>query len=139
MKTVAELDAAIEETRRDSSDCDRTNDLILTLLSGAGLQDNVADLDIRVASLLRVAAIDHYTLYEHPKRRQIINFVTERFNERRFSISANYGIDAGGQGDEVCRRLGRIADDASTGLTEALESYGGLETLGQFANVYSKR
>lgn len=133
MQTLADLDAAIEAISQYSQkEMDQATDLVSALSNGEGLIDRISDVDLRVAGLLRIAAINHYILYEHPERRQLIELITERFSERGLSIAKSYGIDRNSQADEICRRLGRIADNAQGRLIEATESYGGVAKLGPF-------
>lgn len=133
MNTLADLDQAIENLRgRIADEPNFAIDLVNQLIDGSSLNQELADVNIRVAALLRIAAVDDQLLYMNRNRRQIIELIEGRLRETNSSVLKWYNIGTGGQADEVCRSLARIVQDASTGLQDAIELYEGVRNVERF-------
>ena len=133
LQSLRDLDTAIERLRQaDGSQGQDAEYLISALAEGVLLDAPLNHADVRVAGLLRITAIDHHVVYESEHRRNTIELIKERLKETDSTILTKYDLSPGNQADEDCRRMARVAEDAMTGLTSALQSYQGIATLKDF-------
>ena len=135
LESLTDLDAAIEEIdKHPEGQFERAAHVIESLLLATGLAEPLTGMDIRVAGLLRIAAVGGDVLYNSPRRRETIELIRNRLTEISPSILEHYNIDRRTQADEACQHLANMFPDAMDKLKEATGSYDGLDSLERFRN-----
>lgn len=130
ISTLLDLDTAIEDLKSPAGTPTLdVVELIASLSDEAELPPEVKQVDVRVAAVLRLAAVDHHALNESPHRRQLLDLVKERLNETGSSLLKKYNLADRKEAERVCSSMGRIADDAIDGLHTAIQSYHDVHSL----------
>ena len=93
---------------------------------------NDIPVDLRVASLLRVMAIDSKLFYNISHRKRSIDIILGRLEITASSVLAKYKIDKKTQADEQCNKLANLEPDAMKSLKQSLDKYNGIDRVVDF-------
>ena len=124
-----ELDTAINKIGNQSDRRAHAQTIISTLCECTAPPS--INIDLRIASILRLLSIDTTFVYTSLHRQHILRILRERLQQTQPRLLKTYRVDDSTQADELCRRLSPIVDDALGDLMTALGIYNGPDTLVQ--------
>lgn len=135
MGSISELDALIEKFEQHQIEgLEDVETIFDALLDESLLNKKIRDIDLRVAALLRLVAVDYDALYGSRNRKEALDQIRERLEETSPSVLKKLTIDRKTQADEVCRRIARIVPDAKKELDQRITAYDGVDNLSNFRN-----
>lgn len=127
MKTISDLENALEELKGQTEASDASESLIAKLCSS-----NDIPVDLRVASLLRLMAIDSKLIYDSSHRKKSLDIILNRLEITAPSVLTNYKIDKKTQADEQCNKLANLEPDAMKSFNQSLDKYNGINRVVDF-------
>ena len=131
--SISKLESDLVELASQADASGIAEDIIAELCKSSDLP-----IDLRVAGILRVAAINSDLILDSPNRRMAINLVLERLEKTGPSILKNYNIDNRSMADEKCRKLATLEPDAMARLEHLLGRYNGVDDLADFRQRFLK-
>lgn len=133
MTTISELDRDLVELAGQEDASSIADGIIAELCEPSGLP-----IDLRVAGILRVAAINSDLIYDSFNRSRAINLVLARLEKTAPSILKEYKIDKKFMADEICSKLAALEPDAMTRLEQLSDIYDRVDNLIYFRQKFLK-
>lgn len=133
MMTISKLESDLVELASQEDASSLAEDIIAELCDPGGLP-----IDLRVAGILRVVAVNPNLIYYSPLRKESLNLVLERLEKTAPSVLENYNIGQKTSADEKCRILSMLEPDAMSDLMKLLDGYNGVDNLIDFRQRFLK-
>lgn len=133
MTTISNLDRDLVELAGQEDSSSTAEGIIARLCEPGDLP-----IDLRVAGLLRVVAVNPDLIYYSTKRKDILNLVLERLERTAPSVLKEYNIDNRFMADEICRKLAALEPDAMAHLEQLLGRYNGVDSMADFRQRFLK-
>lgn len=127
MTTISALENTLKELEGQTEASDASESFVAKLCSS-----NDIPVDRRVASLLRVMAIDSKLIYDSSHRKKSLDIILDRLKITAPSVLSKYKIDKKTQADEQCNKLANLEPDAMNRLKQSLDKYNGIDRVVDF-------
>lgn len=133
MMTISKLENDLAKLAGQADAISIAEDIIAELCDSSSLP-----IDLRVAGILRVAAINSDFIQDSPNRREAIKLVLGRLEKTASSILKDYSINKKSMADEICNRLATFEPDAMVRLEQLLGRYNGVDGMADFRQRFLK-